>query len=185
MAGLFCKLVKGEKMETRTCKVCGQTKPVTEYYKHAGYYGAKCKECAKAYSREYERKHKEERIAYRKKYYAEHKEIMALKNKKWVENNREKHRQHCRKSNAAHSDQRLEYLREYRRRHPDKYKATAKINHLIEDGKLTKPNSCEVCGNVGRVEAHHRDYSKPLDVVWCCKKCHYKLDEERRQKERA
>jgi hypothetical protein len=30
---------------------------------------------------------------------------------------------------------------------------------------------CSVCGAM-KVEAHHTDYSKPLEVVWLCKKHH-------------
>ncbi len=32
---------------------------------------------------------------------------------------------------------------------------------------------CSDCGET-KVEAHHEDYSKPLDVEWLCKK-HHKL----------
>ena len=172
-------------MEMRKCKVCGEVKPITDYYKHAGYYDTKCKECAKAYSRQYQREHREERIAYSRKYYAEHRADSLAHSKKWVEENREKHREHCRKSNLLHASERAEYTKQYRKNNPDKYKATSRINHLVEKGKLAKPMACEVCGKVGRVEAHHANYSKPLDVIWVCKKCHYKLDEERREKERA
>lgn len=30
------------------------------------------------------------------------------------------------------------------------------------------PQPCEVCGSVERVHAHHKDYSKPLEVTWLC-----------------
>ena len=35
------------------------------------------------------------------------------------------------------------------------------------------PKECSVvgCTNIG--ERHHPDYSKPLDIVWLCKKHHY------------
>lgn len=33
------------------------------------------------------------------------------------------------------------------------------------------------------MEAHHHDYSKPLDVIWLCTPCHSKADEARREHE--
>lgn len=53
--------------------------------------------------------------------------------------------------------------------------ARKKANHLtsyaIERGRLT-PRVCEVCGTGRQIEAHHDDYSKPLDVRWLCKSHH-------------
>ena len=39
------------------------------------------------------------------------------------------------------------------------------LNHAIRDGLLTRKD-CEVCGRKG--QAHHDDYSRPLDVRWLC-----------------
>lgn len=43
--------------------------------------------------------------------------------------------------------------------------------HKIRKGDLIKL-PCEVCGTNEKVEAHHDDYSKPLDVRWLCRKHH-------------
>lgn len=44
----------------RTCRKCGQPKPITEYYKHLGQKDGlevRCKECVRAYSRQYRQTH--------------------------------------------------------------------------------------------------------------------------------
>lgn len=35
-----------------------------------------------------------------------------------------------------------------------------------------------------RIERHHPDYSKPLEVIFVCKSCHGLLDEERHKREK-
>lgn len=53
-----------------------------------------------------------------------------------------------------------------------KQKARAVVNHGIRDKKIIKPIRCSVCLEDKPLEAHHKDYSKPTDVVWLCKQCH-------------
>lgn len=55
---------------------------------------------------------------------------------------------------------------------PEKYKARVMVSNAVRDGRLTKMN-CVECSNP-EVQAHHEDYSKPLDVVWLCVDCHMK-----------
>ena len=43
----------------------------------------------------------------------------------------------------------------------------------IKSGKLIR-QPCIMCGEI-EVDAHHPDYSKPLDVVWVCKKHHHEI----------
>lgn len=65
-----------------------------------------------------------------------------------------------------------DYQKQYRKRYPNKYKAHRLINNGIRDGKISSKNSCEECFSEFSVEAHHDDYSKPLDVRWLCALCH-------------
>jgi len=41
----------------------------------------------------------------------------------------------------------------------------------VESGKLIK-TACQQCESATKVEAHHADYTKPLEVAWLCFSCH-------------
>ena len=61
-------------------------------------------------------------------------------------------------------------------------RAMARVHHAIQRGWLeTQP--CEKCGDVN-AQAHHEDYSKPLEVVWLCSKHHAERHREMREEER-
>lgn len=53
-----------------------------------------------------------------------------------------------------------------------KYKQQVRAHSAVaaarRRGELVK-QPCEKCGSVDRVEAHHDDYSKPLEVRWLCR----------------
>jgi hypothetical protein len=48
---------------------------------------------------------------------------------------------------------------------PERRAAQIALGNAIQGGRIT-PLPCLVCGE--RAEAHHPDYSRPLDVVWLC-----------------
>lgn len=49
------------------------------------------------------------------------------------------------------------------------------VQSAIKSKKLTRPSTCELCFCKDKpIEAHHKDYGKPYDVVWLCKSCHTK-----------
>jgi hypothetical protein len=62
----------------------------------------------------------------------------------------------------------LKTQRERRKKYPEKNSAYLKVYRAIKKGVLVR-EAC-FCGN--KAEAHHDDYSKPLDVVWLCKRHH-------------
>jgi len=57
-----------------------------------------------------------------------------------------------------------------RLKHPIHTKARSIISHGIRDGKIIR-QPCVHCGSI-KSQAHHPDYSKPLEVIWVCSKHH-------------
>ena len=101
----------------------------------------------------------------------------------------------CTKSDVKKNRQESEHSREYdrarsktkerkalmasaqrkrRAKHPEKNRAYLKVYRAIKKGILIR-QKC-FCGQ--RAEAHHEDYSKPLDVKWLCKYHHEKRHQE-------
>jgi hypothetical protein len=76
-----------------------------------------------------------------------------------------------------------EYNRRYKEAHPDRRAAQLALDLAILRGEIIRPKFC-ACGNP-RPQGHHQDYLKPLAVDWACKKCHAKLDAQRRERERS
>jgi len=64
----------------------------------------------------------------------------------------------------------LRESRRKRRHDPVKRKAQVMVANAIRDGKLIR-ESCENCGGEP-TQAHHDDYSKPLNIRWLCRDCH-------------
>lgn len=95
-----------------------------------------------------------ERRAYR---YANHDKVI-----EWEKKNRQT--EHRRAKNA-------EYHRACKERYPERFRARALLNQAIKRGEIVRP-PCEKCG-APKPHAHHHDYSKPYDVEWLCKRCHY------------
>lgn len=63
------------------------------------------------------------------------------------------------------------YLKEYRAKYPNKYKAHNMVNNATRDGRLF-PLPCEECFSTHDLHAHHDDYLKPLNVRWLCSAHH-------------
>lgn len=132
----------------KTCFKCSQSKPRSEFYAHPrmsdGLLG-KCKDCTRADS-----------IA------NAHRDI---------EKTREKDRERYQRVPAP---TRILWQKAQRERSPEKYKARRDVSNALRSGRIARPENCEDCGKSTTTEAHHEDYSKPLDVTWLCFVCHRK-----------
>jgi hypothetical protein len=57
-----------------------------------------------------------------------------------------------------------------------------RVQRAIKRGLIVRPSRCEQCGsdnNQQVLDAHHEDYSKPLEVVFLCRECHGKVPKPR------
>lgn len=133
------------KEPAKPCFKCGETLPLSAFYKHAGMADGhlnKCKECNKKDVRQNYQDNNEHYLEYEKA-----------------------------RANLPHriALNRVTTTR-MRTRFPKKYSAHNAVNNALRDGRL-KRKPCERCGSL-RVHGHHDDYSKPLDVTWLCPKHH-------------
>ena len=88
-----------------------------------------------------------------------------------------------------HRDTNREAMRRMRAANPEKYRQQAQrerhdpttrqrvlarklLQHEVRKGRIVRPTTCSRCGRGGKIEGHHPDYAKPLDVVWLCTICH-------------
>lgn len=142
----------------RVCKDCGIEKPISEFYIHGamkdGYLNS-CKECVK------------HRVS---DHYYKNVDVMREK---------ERLRYQKRKNNLEFKKRILLYQRKWRT--PGKNKAR---NTTTRKLKKFKPSGCSICGKETKLlHAHHKDYSKPDQVVWCCPACHAWVHSKKRRRE--
>ena len=138
----------------KNCFKCQRLLPISEFYGHprmADGHLNKCKDCTRK-----DVKENEQRLR---------------KDPNWVI----KERGRCRKKSQrrrAEGRQRVNAeakklaQTKYRHKYPEKAAARLKTARA----RLVK-QPCAICGN-SKVEAHHEDYSRPLDVTWLCSKHH-------------
>ena len=154
--------------KTKECFRCHKPKPLTDFYAHSkmanGCLG-KCKECTKKDVKENYLKNQEHYRQYDK-----------LRNQL-------PHRIKMRVLYAA-TKKGLEAGNQAKRawelRNPEKKRASTTLSNAVRDGKIFRAYKCAICGSTKNIEAHHEDYTKPLEIVELCKKHHWEADEKRR-----
>lgn len=90
-----------------------------------------------------------------------------------------------RKTNEKEKARSRNYFRTVRDIPKERQKRLAreKVQRALRSGKI-KREPCLICGNEIS-EAHHEDYTKPLEIIWLCKEHHIQADNARRERERA
>lgn len=142
------------------CVKCNTEKPSDAFYKHqlGKTDKGECKECTK-------KRVRENRAANAEYYKAFDRARANLP-----------HRVQARKEYAQtpQGKQKItEIKKNYQKNHPSRRKAVNAVNNAVRDGQLIKPKNCQCCGiEAKRIEGHHCDYNKPLDVMWLCDPCH-------------
>ena len=126
----------------KECFKCGEEKPLSEFYKHKQMGDGHLNKCKSCTKND-----------------------VKLHRKANIERIREYDRNRGNRQDPG-------YCKEWRAANPEKYKAHSMVNYHVRIGNMTKPNKCSKCSSKGRVEGHHEDYSKPLDVEWLCSACH-------------
>lgn len=54
--------------------------------------------------------------------------------------------------------------------------ASYKADLAIREGIVKPEKTCMFCGdNKSKIHGHHPDYRHPLELVWLCPKCHFRL----------
>lgn len=78
---------------------------------------------------------------------------------------------------ASKHGKKMTYSAVYRsiKKHKDKVNARMILNYNVKHGKIKRPSKCSCCRLEKKIEAHHSDYSKPLNVLWLCRSCHSDL----------
>jgi hypothetical protein len=144
----------------KVCRECKTEKPLSDFYKHsrmADGHLNKCAECVKSRVAKHREANLEKIQAYDKLRSNQPHRIKARKEYAKTEQGKEAHRRG---------------LKAYHERCPMRYAAHVITGNAIRDGKLIRASNCSVCGSTEKIEGHHDDYTKPLEVRWLCKKCH-------------
>lgn len=132
-------------MQERVCTTCGKSLPLCAFARKAeGKFGRqpKCRECTSEYTRD--------------RYQRKRSEILDNVHKTYRRNR----------------DAYLSRQKALRARTMDRERARGAVRWALRRGDVTRPDHCSLCGRAGSVQAHHPDYSKPLDVQWLCRSCH-------------
>jgi hypothetical protein len=165
------KIIDGKKL----CSCCKQIKAV-EFFGPSKLIKCGLRgECFECRANIYKGKDYEKNKEARRRYYAENKDSidasrLAPEYRRYQREYYAKNAEKLRKRNNKYK-----YL-EVRKKEKQKFKlkisARKKFNRAISRGQFVRATSCQSCMSEGKIEAHHKDYTKPYEVEWLCRSCH-------------
>lgn len=112
---------------------------------------------------------------YNRRYYLENKDRIKENVEKWQSGNWEKVKDYKREWRKKNPKKVCEIQKRWSENNPEKMRSKYKYRTAVKNGTLVRPVVCSECEEEARIEGHHEDYDKPLDVIWVCNKCHNKL----------
>ena len=142
----------------KKCFKCGINKQLTDFYKHPQMPDGrvnKCKECNK----------KDVRKNYRENinHYKSYEQVRNQKRKKYISDKNKKYQK-------ENPEKMLLYKKKWLENNKSKRAAHYLLSNAKRDGRINV-GLCQICKS-REVEAHHYDYTKPLNVIWLCKEHH-------------
>lgn len=158
------------------CNLCKKDKEedLFEFRKDRGSYRKTCKEC----------RNERERSKYplKAKELSEKRKVVRAKNldecnekariRYWAK--RDDLLQKAKKR-PSYRNRSSDSFKKWRTKNKHKCAAQQAVTRAIKNGKLIRPEKCCICARIEKLNAHHSDYSKPIDVIWVCVPCHRKL----------
>ena len=129
---------------------------------------SECKECAKKRrTNKYKENIKESRVK-RKIYYEKNREKLC---KSQIESQ---------KGNTRYRKYQNKYLIDKVKSGDKKFIARRIIFMALKAKMIERPEFCSSCMKEEKLEGHHPDYNKPLEVIWLCVPCHRDLHKKLR-----
>lgn len=89
----------------------------------------------------------------------------------WLRYQREYREKNRSKIKEINKKWRIKRGYDWNKSHPVEAAAHQIVKIAVRSGTL-KVGACKICHTKEQMRAHHKDYSKPLDVIWLCEKHH-------------
>ena len=164
----------------KQCTKCGETKEYSEFgicKRYLDGYRSSCKICFREYQNKWAKDKVELKRASRTRYRERNRNHIRKMDRKYYVENADKLRESSKKKMKVYLENKGVQTRiKSKNDFPEKIKARELLKTEVRSGRMKKPDQCQICsGKPSRIEAHHHDYNKPLEVVWLCAPCHRKV----------